>query len=132
MINYLSVALGGAVGSVLRFFLSGVIARHYGESFPLGTLLINISGSFLIGLIAELTGPGSPFLVSSHLRDALLIGLLGGYTTFSSFSLQTMNLAREGEIARAGLNVLLSVVICLLAVWLGQTLGRFWLNLRAV
>ena len=130
MLNYLYVAFGGAFGSVLRFWLSGIVARHYGESFPIGTLVINVSGSLLIGIIAESTGPEGRFFLSPQARDGLLIGVLGGYTTFSSFSLQTMNLIREGEGVRAGLNVLLSVAICLLAVWLGQVVGRLWGNLR--
>lgn len=130
MLNYLYVAVGGAFGSVLRFWLSGFVARHYGESFPLGTLFINVSGSLVIGFVAESTGPDGRFFLSPHLRDGLLIGVLGGYTTFSSFSLQTMNLIRVGEGVRAGVNVLLSVAICLLAVWLGQVVGRLWGNLR--
>lgn len=116
------------MGSVMRFWISGIVARHYGESFPLGTLFINVSGSLVIGFIAESTGPDGRYFLNSHMRDGLLIGVLGGYTTFSSFSLQTINLLRDGEGARAGLNVLLSVAICLLAVWLGQVFGRLWGN----
>lgn len=130
MLNYLCVALGGALGSVLRFWLSGLAARHYGESFPLGTLFINVSGSLIIGFVSESIGPDGRFFLSSHMRDGLVMGVLGGYTTFSSFSLQTMNLMREGQGVRAGVNVLLSVAICLLAVWLGQVFGRLWGNLR--
>lgn len=108
MVNYLWVALGGAVGSVARFWLSGVIARHFGETFPLGTLLVNVSGSFIIGLFATLCGPEGRWLAPPSLRIFFMIGVLGGYTTFSSFSLQTLNLVREGEWLSAGLNALLS------------------------
>jgi CrcB protein len=130
MLNYLWVGLGGAIGSVLRFWLSGLIFRHFADAFPLGTLVINVSGSFLIGLLVVLTGPDGRMVVSPSVRDGLLIGILGGYTTFSSFSLQTLNLARAGDWTRAGLNVVLSVVVCLVAVWLGHALGRYWISLR--
>jgi CrcB protein len=130
MLNYLWVGLGGAFGSVLRFWLSGLIFRHFADAFPLGTLVINVSGSFLIGLLVVLTGPDGRMVVSPSVRDGLLIGILGGYTTFSSFSLQTLNLARAGDWTRAGLNVVLSVVVCLVAVWLGHALGRYWISLR--
>ena len=130
MLNYLWVGFGGAFGSVLRFWLSGLIFRHFADAFPLGTLVINVSGSFLIGLLVVLTGPDGRVAISPAMRDGLLIGILGGYTTFSSFSLQTLNLARAGDWMRAGLNVVLSVVVCLLAVWLGHALGRYWMSLR--
>lgn len=130
MLNYLWVGFGGAFGSVLRFWLSGLIFRHFADAFPLGTLVINVSGSFLIGLLVVLTGPDGRVAISPAMRDGLLIGILGGYTTFSSFSLQTLNLARAGDWTRAGLNVVLSVVVCLLAVWLGHALGRYWMSLR--
>lgn len=131
MLNYLWVGLGGALGSVVRFWLSGLIFRHFGDAFPLGTLVINVSGSFLVGLLIVLTGPDGRVVVSPPVRDGLLIGVLGGYTTFSTFSLQTLNLARAGDWTRAGLNVVFSVVVCLLAVWLGHILGRYWINMRA-
>ena len=130
MLNYLWVGFGGAFGSVLRFWLSGLIFRHFADAFPLGTLVINVSGSFLIGLLVVLTGPDGRVVMNPSVRDGLLIGILGGYTTFSSFSLQTLNLARAGDWTRAGLNVVLSVVVCLLAVWLGHALGRYWMSLR--
>lgn len=130
MLNYLWVGLGGAFGSIVRFWLSGLILRHFNDAFPLGTLVINVSGSFLIGLLVVLTGPDGRVAVSPSVRDGLLIGILGGYTTFSSFSLQTLNLARAGDWTRAGLNVVLSVVACLFAVWLGHVLGRYWISLR--
>jgi fluoride exporter len=124
MLMYLWVAIGGALGSVSRFWLSGVVARHFGETFPWGTLVINVTGSFVIGLFATSTGTEGRWLVSPSFRTFFMIGICGGYTTFSSFSLQTLNLANEGEWARAGANILLSVVLCLAGVWLGWLLAN--------
>lgn len=131
MLNYIWIAIGGATGSVLRFWLSGVVAMRYGESFPLGTLAVNVIGSFVISFLAEIIGPEGRFLVSPHIRQGVLVGVLGGFTTFSSFSLQTLNLAREGEWSRAGLNVMVSVVACLIAVWLGFLAGRLLTSSKA-
>lgn len=122
--NYVWVALGSALGGTGRFWLSGVLARHFGETFPVGTLFVNVTGSFLIGLLAALSEPEGRWLIGPQARSFLLIGLLGGYTTFSSFSLQTLNLARDGEWLHAGLNVLLSVGLCLVAVGVGHLLGE--------
>ena len=124
MLMYLWVAIGGALGSVSRFWLSGVVARHFGETFPWGTLVINITGSLIIGFFASFTGTEGRWLVPSAFRTFFMIGICGGYTTFSSFSLQTLNLANEGEWGRAGLNVILSVVLCLAGVWLGWLLAN--------
>jgi len=118
-----AVAAGSALGGVARFWLSGVVARAFGETFPWGTLAVNVLGSLVIGLVAALTGPDARLLVSPALRTLILIGVLGGFTTFSSFSLNTLNLTLEGEWLRAGANVLLSVALCLVAVWLGWTAG---------
>ena len=120
MYLYLLIALGGALGSVGRFFLSGLVAHHFGETFPWGTLLVNVTGSFLIGFFATLTGPDGRFFVSSNARQFFMTGVLGGYTTFSSFSLQTLNLAQDGEWRQAGANVGFSLACCLVAVWLGH------------
>jgi len=117
------VATGGALGSVGRYWLSGVVATRVGETFPWGTVVVNISGSFLIGVLAALTAPEGRWLASPGLRLFLMIGVCGGYTTFSSFSLQTLNLLRAGEWAYAIGNVLLSVLLCLVGVWLGYLLG---------
>lgn len=119
MLNYLWVGLGGALGSIARFWLSGLVAQRFGESFPFGTLMINITGSFVIGILAAMGMPEGRIYLQPGARAFLMIGLCGGYTTFSSFSLQTMNLANDGEWLYAGLNVILSVALCLLAVWLG-------------
>ena len=119
MVNYLWIALGGALGSMARFGCSSLIANWFGQTFPLGTLVINVLGSFIIGFFATLTGPDGRLLVSGNLRQFVMVGICGGYTTFSSFSLQTLTLAQDGEIFRAGLNITASVVLCLLSVWLG-------------
>jgi len=119
MTAYLWIALGSALGGVSRFWLSGVVARSIGEVFPWGTLLVNVSGSFVIGFIGFLTGPDGRLLVAPDIRLFLLVGICGGYTTFSSFSLQTLMLVRDGDVLRAGFNIVASVVFCLVAVWLG-------------
>ena len=123
MLEYLLIALGGALGSVGRYWVSGFVAQRAGEFFPMGTLVVNITGSFVIGLFATLTDPEGRFLASPGLRQFVMLGICGGYTTFSSFSLQTLNLARDGEWAAAGANAVLSLVACLLAVWLGHLLA---------
>jgi CrcB protein len=119
VVTYLWIALGGALGSMARFGCSSLIASWFGQTFPLGTLAINVLGSFVIGFFATLTGPDGRMLVSGDFRQFVMVGICGGYTTFSSFSLQTLTLAQDGEIFRAGLNITASVVLCLLSVWLG-------------
>ncbi|PTX97798.1 fluoride efflux transporter CrcB [Opitutus sp. ER46] len=119
MLLYLVIALGGALGSVTRFWLNGLVSNQLGETFPWGTLLINVTGSFVIGFFATLTAPEGRVFASSTTRHFFMTGVCGGYTTFSSFSLQTLNLAQEGEWFRAGSYTVASVVICLVAVWLG-------------
>jgi CrcB protein len=121
---YLCVGAGGALGTMLRFWISGVIAQAFGERFPAGTLVINATGSFIIGLFAALTGPDGRWMVGSLPRQFFMIGICGGYTTFSSFSLQTLNLARDGEWGYASLNIGLSLLLCLAGVWLGFAAGE--------
>jgi len=116
---YFWIAAGSALGGMARFWGSGVIARAFGETFPWGTLTVNVSGSLLIGVIAALTGPDGRIFLSSTTRLALMAGFCGGYTTFSSFSLQTLSLIQDGEWWLAGANIALSVVACLVAVWVG-------------
>ena len=123
MWNYLCIAAGGALGTVTRFWFSGLVARHFGETFPWGTLLVNVSGSLAIGFFATITDPDGRLLVSPTFRQFFMIGICGGYTTFSSFSLQTLNLIRDGEWLYAGANAMLSVLLCLIAVWLGHFLA---------
>jgi CrcB protein len=120
---YIWVALGGALGSVARFWGSGVVARWFGETFPWGTLLVNVTGCLAIGWFAALTEPEGRWLVEPTTRQFVMIGLCGGYTTFSSFSLQTLHLLRDDQWLAAGANVVLSVVLCLGAVWLGHVLA---------
>ncbi len=119
MVAYIWVALGGALGTTARYWLSGVVARSFGETFPWGTLIINVTGSFVIGFFGALTGPDGRLFVGSTARQFVMIGMCGGYTTFSSFSLQTLNLMNDGEWFRAGANIGMSVVLCKIAVWAG-------------
>ena len=120
MQSYLWIAVGSALGGTGRYWISGLVARQFGETFPWGTIIINVTGSFVIGFFATLTGPDGRLLVGTTARQFVMIGLCGGYTTFSSFSLQTLNLARDGEWLAVGANITLSVVLCLFAVWLGH------------
>ena len=123
MLGYVLVMLGGALGTGARFWLSGLIAERAGEFFPLGTLLVNISGSFAVGFFAGFTDSEGPVLVSPRFRQFFMIGVCGGYTTFSSFSLQTLDLARDGDWMKALLNTVLSFACCFAAVWLGRVLA---------
>jgi CrcB protein len=115
--NALLVALGGAVGSLLRYWLGGLVAVRVGAALW-GTLFVNVTGSFLIGLLAVVAG------TNVALRNLLLTGLLGGYTTFSAFSLQTLELFENGNTGLALANIALSIILCLLSVWLGTIAGR--------
>lgn len=123
MLNYIWVMVGGALGTGARFWLSGFVAQRFGEFFPLGTLAVNVSGSFVLGFFAGFTDPEGPVLVSPRFRQFFMIGICGGYTTFSSFSLQTVDLARDGDWLKAFLNIGLSFGCCLAAVWLGRILA---------
>jgi CrcB protein len=122
-VTYLLIALGSALGGMARHWCGLAVAARVGTAFPLGTVLINILGSFLIGLVAALTQADSRWGSAELTRDFLMVGVLGGYTTFSAFSLQTLNLLRDGKLAYAGANVAVSVGACLIAVWLGYALG---------
>lgn len=116
---YLLVAVGSALGGAGRYWCSQWFAERFGDAFPWGTVFINILGSLLIGVVGALGDPqASPYL-SANARLFLMVGVLGGYTTFSAFSLQTLNLLRAGELAYAAANVFASVGLCLAAVWLG-------------
>lgn len=106
-----------------RYACSRGVALRYGETFPWGTLLVNVSGSLVIGMIAAVTGPDSRFVVSPNVRNFMMVGLCGGYTTFSSFSLQTLQLIRNRDFGEAIGNVVLSVVACMAAVALGYIIG---------
>jgi fluoride exporter len=117
---FLLVVSGGALGTAARYVLSGLAANAFGETFPWGTLLVNVTGSFLIGFFFTLTAPDGRLFVSGQTRQFVMTGFCGGYTTFSSFSLQTLSLMRDGEWMAAGGNVLGSVTLCLIGVWLGS------------
>lgn len=121
--SYIWIFLGGGLGSIARFAGSGFIARHFGETFPWGTLLVNVTGSFIIGIFATLTDTDGRWLVAPSARQFVMIGICGGYTTFSSFCLQSLNLARDGEWFRAGANATLSFLLCMVTVWLGHLLA---------
>ena len=117
------VAVGSALGGVARYWCSGIIANLVGETFPWGTLIVNVMGSFLIGLIATVSGTDGRFIISAEARQFLMVGILGGFTTFSSFSLQTLTLARDGQWLLVGANVVGSVVLCLIMGWAGHMLA---------
>jgi len=125
MLSYFWIALGGALGTTARFWLSGVVAQSFGETFRWGNLVINVTGSFVIGFFGALTGPDGRVFVGSTARQFVMVGMCGGYTTFSSFSLQTLNLINDGEWFRAGANIGLSVLLCMIAVWVGVVLAAF-------
>ncbi|MBL1276240.1 MAG: fluoride efflux transporter CrcB [Ectothiorhodospiraceae bacterium] len=118
----LAIAAGGAFGALLRFWVSNGIYSVLGRSFPYGTLVVNVLGSLLMGFLYVMLV--DKLSLGPQWRAALLIGLLGAFTTFSTFSLETVNLVEEGEVVKALLNVLLSVVLCLLATWMGVLAGR--------
>ena len=121
MLTTIWIAIGGAIGTIARYWLNLLVTSRFGEALPWGTILINITGSFAIGLFAVLTEPGGRLAVPPDVRAFVLVGICGGYTTFSSFSLQTLTLFEAGEPARAAANVIGSVVLCLIAVWLGHS-----------
>lgn len=122
MTQVLAIATGGAAGALLRFWMSQGVYLLLGRGFPYGTLAVNILGSFLMGLLYVY------LLDRSHIapewRAAILIGMLGAFTTFSTFSIETLNLFEQGEQLKALMNAVLSVVLCLFATWLGVIIGR--------
>ena len=121
---WIAVALGGAIGSIGRFWLAGAMAALTGPRFPWGTLLINVLGSFVIGLVAGLTL--TPGRVGMHpdLRIFLMTGVCGGFTTFSAFSLQTLELIQAGDVVPAMGYAISSVVLCVIATYAAWALGR--------
>ena len=116
------VAIAGLVGTLLRYWLSGVVARQYGETFPWGTLVVNLVGCFLAGAVFYVTE--ERFLISPTFRTVILIGFLGGFTTFSSYGLQTFTLLRDGEIGWAAFNIAASNVLGLMMVWTGYVISK--------
>jgi CrcB protein len=121
----LLIMLGGAVGTLLRYLISAMISTAP-HSLPWATIIINILGSFIIGFFGTLTLANGKFPVSENMRLFVMIGICGGFTTFSSFSLQTYELMRHGYLVRAGINVIGSVVLCLCAVSLGHVVGAHY------
>lgn len=122
MLQVIAIAGGGAVGALLRFWVSTGVYQLFGRGFPWGTLAVNVIGSFLMGLLFVLFLERS--MVSGELRGAVLVGLLGAFTTFSTFSIETLALIEQADYLKALLNALLSVVVCILACWAGLVLGR--------
>lgn len=116
------IALAGLIGTLLRYWLSGYVARQYGETFPWGTMAVNLIGCLAAGVVFYATE--ERFLINPTLRTVILIGLLGGFTTFSSYGLQTFTLLRDGEFVLASLNIVASNVLGLFMVWAGYTLGK--------
>lgn len=120
--NCLIIMLGGAIGTLARYLIS-VAAAPFSAELPWGTIVINIAGSFIIGFFGTLTLAHGRFPASEPLRLFVMIGICGGFTTFSSFSLQTLDLLRSGAMLRAALNIALSVVLCVAAVAIGHALA---------
>ena len=121
--SYLWIAVGGALGSVARFWMSNFVTARFGSSFPWGTLFVNVTGSLLIGIFAAMSESGGRLAGMITLRQFLVVGICGGYTTFSAFSVQTLDLMRAGNWPAVVGNVVASVLTCLVAVWLGHVIG---------
>ena len=122
MNQWLAIAAGGAVGAVGRFWISSWVNAGLGKSFPYGTLVVNVLGSLVMGILFVLLV--EKVTTDPIWRSLLMVGLLGAFTTFSTFSLETLQLLESGALLRAGLNMLVSVVICVLAAWAGMFIGR--------
>ncbi|MDO8630852.1 MAG: fluoride efflux transporter CrcB [Phycisphaerales bacterium] len=122
VLRFVAVGMGGAIGSMLRYVLAGLVQRSV-VSFPLGTLSVNVLGCLAIGFLSERMMGAA---VDPIYRIGMLVGVLGGFTTFSTFSLETLNLAEERQYTLAALNVAASVASCLVAAWMGQRLAKWW------
>ncbi|MBF0565532.1 MAG: fluoride efflux transporter CrcB [Nitrospirae bacterium] len=120
--NYLIIGAGGFIGAITRYALAAWIGQRWGRSFPLGTFVINVSGSFLIGLIMSLLT--ERFMANPYWRLLLVVGFLGAYTTFSTFEFETGNLLKDGEILYAALNVVLSVFAGFIALRMGEIISK--------
>jgi CrcB protein len=126
MSNYILVALGSAMGGMARYGCMGFVARHIGITFPWGTLFVNIAGSLVMGVLAALVPVESHWPPASGARALLMIGVCGGFTTFSSFSIETVGLARNGQWASAGSYVIGSFVLCVAAAAIGYFAIHSW------
>ena len=122
MTNLLAIAFGGAFGALGRYASSQWVYSALGRSFPYGTLVVNVAGSFVMGLLAVFLI--ERLAVGTELRAFLMIGFLGSFTTFSTFSFETVNLISSGEMLKAGVNMLISVFVCVTACWMGMVLAR--------
>ncbi|MGB0238209.1 MAG: fluoride efflux transporter CrcB [Cycloclasticus sp.] len=122
MTQLLAIAAGGSIGAVMRFIVSTGIYSWLGRGFPYGTLVVNVLGSLLMGLLYELFF--LRLLVSPEVRAILLVGFLGAFTTFSTFSIETVNLIEQGDLLKAMANVFASVILCVLAAWIGLQIMR--------
>ena len=118
----IAIAAGGAVGAVMRFWVSTGVYALFGRSFPFGTLAVNVVGSWFMGLLFVLLVERG--VLTPEWRAALMVGLLGAFTTFSTFSIETLNLVQEGAFAKAVANAVFSLALCIGATWMGVLLGR--------
>jgi len=118
----LLIAGGGAIGAVMRYGASLGVYSLFGRGFPYGTLFVNVTGSLLMGVLSIVLL--ERFNVGPEWRAAILVGLLGSFTTFSTFSLETLNLLEQGDMMRAMANIAFSIIVCLAAVWVGVSIGR--------
>jgi CrcB protein len=121
--SYISVALGSIVGAVARFLVSVLFVSQFGDGFPWGTLFVNVTGSFVIGFYAALTGPDGRLFVSARQRLFVMVGICGGYTTFSAFSLETLRLVQSGKAQTAFVYLLVSAITWIAGVWIGHVLA---------
>ncbi len=119
----MSIGMGGFIGAVSRYWVSG-LAQKFSDRYPLGTLSVNLLGSFILGFLATLFL--EKVIVSQELRLFVLVGLLGAFTTYSTFSMETLNLIRSGEWLFAGFNILANVLGTLIAVWAGVGIAKLW------
>ena len=121
--SYISVMLGSIVGAVARFLVSVVSVSQFGDGFPWGTLFVNVTGSFAIGFYAALTGPDGRLSVSPRQKLFVMVGICGGYTTFSAFSLETLRFVQSGKVQTALVYLLVSAITWIASVWIGYALA---------
>jgi len=124
LLKYLLIGTGGFLGSVLRYWTSVNAYKIFGEKFPYGTFVVNVLGCLLIGFISEISE--NRFLISPEIRIFLMIGFLGGYTTFSTFGYETFMLVQDKDYVTAVANIFLSVIVCLASVWIGTLIAKLF------
>lgn len=130
MAMYFWVTVGSAIGGIARYWCSGLVANSIGSTFPWGTLVVNVVGCFVIGFFATVTGTDGRFFLPAEIRSFVMVGFCGGFTTFSSFSLQTLALLQDGDLPRAAGNVVASFILCMVSVWLGYVAALMINQLR--